>query len=245
MRILFVSLAIVIIDQASKLLVKGFSIPFLHLHYAGMYEGERIPIIGNFFRLTFIENPGMAFGFDPGIDMKLWVSVFSLVASIGLLIYLYIIRKKSLSLRLAIAFILGGAVGNLIDRMFYGVFYHYAPLFYGRVVDFLDFDFFNFSLFGRSFDRWPIFNFADAAVTIGVLILLFFYRQNKTEEYLEPEVGVSSSNVNSEVDDMSDVEDETGRNGSGEIREFGKKETKDDLSNGEPDNGKEVQDKNS
>jgi signal peptidase II len=147
-----------------------------------MYDGERIPIIGKFFRLTFIENPGLAFGFDPGLNMKLWISLFSLVASIGLMIYFYLIRNKDFTLRLSIAFILGGAVGNLIDRMFYGVFYHYAPLFYGSVVDFLDFDFFKFNLFGRYLDRWPIFNFADSAVTIGVLILLFFYRSNKAEE---------------------------------------------------------------
>ncbi len=195
MRVLFVSLGIIIVDQISKLLVKGFAIPLLNIHYIGMFSGERIPIIGDFFRLTFIENPGMAFGFDPGSNMKLWISLFSLFASIGLLIYLFIIKKKSLSFRLSIAFILGGAVGNLIDRMFYGVFYHYAPLFYGRVVDFLDFDFFKFNLFGRSFDRWPIFNFADASVTIGVLILLFFYRSSKSDENIkEPSIdSVSNS----------------------------------------------------
>ena len=115
----------------------------------------------------------MAFGFDPGSDFKFLISVFSLVASIGLIIYLYSCREQNLSLRIAIAFILGGAVGNVIDRMFYGIFYGYAPLFYGKVVDFFDFDFFNFSIFGRSYDRWPIFNIADAAVSIGVLIFYF------------------------------------------------------------------------
>jgi signal peptidase II len=184
LRIVFVSVAIVIVDQVSKLLVKGFSIPIINVYYEGMYIGQKIPIIGDFFRLTFIENPGMAFGFDPGSGLKLWISLFSLFASIGLIIYLYFIRTQALSLRLAIAFILGGAVGNLIDRMFYGVFYDYAPLFYGKVVDFFDFDFFNVSIFGRYYDRWPIFNIADAAVSIGVLILIFFYKkhQNETEE---------------------------------------------------------------
>lgn len=193
MKVLFISLSIVILDQFTKLLVKGFTIPLLNIHYIGMYSGQKIPIIGDFFRLTFIENPGMAFGFDPGSKMKLWISLFSLFASIGLLIYLYLIRKKSLSLRIAIACILGGAVGNLIDRMFYGVFYNYAPLFYGRVVDFLDFDFFKFNLFGRSFDRWPIFNFADASVTIGVLILLFFYRSSKSENQKTEELHIETN----------------------------------------------------
>ena len=147
-----------------------------------MYYGESISVIGNFFKITFIENPGMAFGFNPGSDFKLWVSVFSLIASIGLFVYLYIVRNKSLSLRIALAMILGGAVGNLIDRTFYGIIYKYAPAFYGKVVDFFDFDFFNFAIFGRSYDRWPIFNIADASVTVGVIILILFYRQHKIED---------------------------------------------------------------
>lgn len=178
MKALYLSLAIVVVDQVTKLLVKGFAIPFLGLNYEGMYLGQMIPVWGDFFRLTFVENPGMAFGYDPGDSFKMIISIFSLVASIGLVIYLYAIRDKSLNLRIAIACILGGAVGNLIDRTFYGVFFDYAPLFYGKVVDFFDFDFFNFTLFGRSYDRWPVFNIADAAVTIGVLILILFYKKN-------------------------------------------------------------------
>ena len=147
-----------------------------------MYPGESIPVIGNFFKITFIENPGMAFGFNPGSDFKLWISLFSLVASIALFIYLYIVRNRHISLKISLAMILAGAVGNLIDRTFYGIIYGYAPVFYGKVVDFLDFDFFNFTIFGRNYDRWPIFNLADASVTIGVLILIFFYNQHKHEE---------------------------------------------------------------
>ena len=120
--------------------------------------------------------PGMAFGFDPGINFKLWISVFSLFASVGLCLHL-LCKETEISFRIALAFILGGAVGNLIDRTFYGVFYGYAPVFYGRVVDFLDLDFFDFSIFGRSYDRWPIFNIADAAVTIGVIFLIIFYKK--------------------------------------------------------------------
>ncbi len=181
MKIFLVTLTVILVDQISKMIIKGFTIPFLKIFHGGMYQGESISVIGNFFRITFIENPGMAFGFDPGFNMKLWLSLFSLVASIGLAIYLYFIREKNFTLKLSIALILGGAIGNLIDRMFYGIFYGYAPLFYGKVVDFLDFDFFKFSLFGKIFDRWPIFNFADAAVTIGVLILIVFYRASESE----------------------------------------------------------------
>ena len=182
MRVLYLTLGVIFVDQFSKFYIKGINIPFLNISFEGMYYGETISVIGDFFRITFIENPGMAFGFNPGSDFKLWISVFSLIASIGLIVYLYIVRNKSLSLRIALAMILGGAVGNLIDRTFYGIIYKYAPAFYGKVVDFFDFDFFNFAIFGRSYDRWPIFNIADASVTIGVLILILFYRQHQKED---------------------------------------------------------------
>jgi signal peptidase II len=195
LRVLFISFFLVCSDQVSKFLVKGFSIPFFKLHYEGMFHGQRIRILGDFFQLTFIENPGMAFGYDPGSSFKFYVSLFSLLASIALIVYLYVARNQSLSLRISLAFILGGAVGNLIDRMFYGVFYGYAPLFYGRVVDFLDFDFFHFTIFGRTFERFPVFNLADASVTIGVLILILFYNHHQKET--ETAITVTANEINS------------------------------------------------
>ena len=215
---LLITSAVIILDQVTKLYIKGISIPFLDINFVGMFLGESISVIGNFFRITFTENPGMAFGFDPGSNFKLWISLFSLIASIGLLIYLYAVRNKSLSLKLAIALILGGAIGNLIDRMFYGVLFDYAPLFYGKVVDFFDFDFFNFTILGRSYERWPIFNIADASVTIGVLILLFFYRQTKsTEEVdsnqtgkLEPSIdsgGLDTAEIKNDGADLNNEKD--------------------------------------
>jgi signal peptidase II len=218
LRVLFVSLSVVIIDQISKLAVKGFSFPSLKINYEGMYEGQRIHVLGNFFRITFIENPGMAFGFNPGINFKLWISIFSIIASIGLIAYIYRVRNQSLILRLSLAFILGGAIGNLIDRMFYGIFYGYAPLFYGHVVDFLDFDFFHFSLFGRTFDRWPIFNVADASVTIGVIILLLFYNRKHKEdmpetvlENSEVSTNLNSANAGNSQEDSEDGEADSGK----------------------------------
>jgi signal peptidase II len=215
LRVLFISFFLVSADQISKFMVKGFSLPFFKLQYEGMFHGQRIRILGDFFQLTFIENPGMAFGYDPGNNFKLYVSLFSLLASIALFIYLYSARKQSLSLRISLAFILGGAVGNLIDRMFYGVFYGYAPLFYGRVVDFLDFDFFHFTIFGRTFERFPVFNLADASVTIGVLILLLFYKhhQKETETAITGtindintgSINLNQGNVNDEPDKGKDL----------------------------------------
>lgn len=174
MRILFVTLFVVLGDQATKLFIKGFSIPGLGMHVRGVPLGSSIPVVGDFARLTYIENPGMAFGIDVG--GKLFFSLFSVVASIGILLYLYKMRNERLLFRFSLALILGGAVGNLIDRVFYGVLFNDGGLFYGKVVDFIDVDFFNVNILGYHLSRFPIFNVADSSVTVGVLILLIFHR---------------------------------------------------------------------
>jgi signal peptidase II len=174
-RIVFVSILIVIADQATKLAVKGIDLPALGVKIRGMVYGASTPVLGDFLRLTYIENPGMAFGIDLG--GKLFFSLFSVVASAGILYYLYRAKDEPLLFRLSLAMILGGAVGNLIDRVFYGVLYNEGALFYGRVVDFIDVDFFNFSIFGYTLHRWPVFNIADACVTCGVFLMLFTHRR--------------------------------------------------------------------
>lgn len=163
------------LDQCTKIFVKGISIPSLGIQIAGMPYGFSRPLLGNFVRLTYIENPGMAFGIDVG--GKLFFSIFSIIASAAIVVYLYRARHDALGFRISLAMILGGAIGNLIDRVFYGVIFNDAELFYGRVVDFLDVDFFNFNVLGHQFNRWPVFNIADAAVTVGVVMLLFFHRK--------------------------------------------------------------------
>jgi signal peptidase II len=177
MRVLLVSILIIIADQVTKLLVKGISLPALGVEIPGMQYGASRPVLGDFFKLTYIENPGMAFGID--IGGKLFFSVFSVLASIAILVYLYKAREESLGFRMSLALILGGAIGNLIDRVFYGVLYSEAPLFYGKVVDFFDVDFFNINVLGYHLSRWPVFNIADAAVTIGVALLLIFHRKEE------------------------------------------------------------------
>jgi len=230
-KVLYVTLSIILLDQFSKLFIRGIEIPFLNINFEGMYLGESINVIGEFFKITYIENPGMAFGFDPGSDYKLLISLFSLAASIGLFFYLFIVRKKTLSLRIAIALILGGAIGNLVDRMFCGVIFDYAPLFYGKVVDFFDFDFFNFSLLGRSYDRWPIFNIADASVTVGVLILILFYKQHNSEEDGKVEEEKLSSGETNPVENRASVIPQD------EGYEPGQKNV---INNDNPDKGKEI-----
>ena len=150
-----------------------------------MHYGESIEIIGTFLRITFVENPGMAFGFEVGVIQKLFLSLFTLVAAIAIFYYLYKSKNGSLALRIGLALILGGALGNLMDRAFYGLFYDYAPLFYGKVVDFIQVEFWDFTLFGHTYETWPIFNIADSAVSVGVVVILLFHREEKKEELPE------------------------------------------------------------
>jgi signal peptidase II len=175
-KVLFSTLFVVILDQVTKFLVKGGVIPLLNIKVDGMTYGQSINVFGDFFKITFVENPGLAFGIDVNETSKLILSIFTLFASIGIFYYLYKSRDQRFAVRMALALILGGAIGNLIDRTFYGLFYNYAPIFYGKVVDFFNVDFFDFTIFGRTFDRWPIFNIADSAVSIGVVLLLIFHR---------------------------------------------------------------------
>ena len=187
MKVLFVSLAVLIIDQLSKLCIKGFSFPVFRIQHKGMYPGQRLSIWGNLFNITFVENSGIAFGINFGTEFKLLVSLFTIIAVIALFYYLLKIKDKPLSLRLSVALIIGGAVGNLIDRIFYGVFYGYSSLFYGSVVDFFDIRIFNLLLFDKIFGNY-VFNFADVAVTVGVIMLMFAYGKKEStvgfENYL-------------------------------------------------------------
>ncbi len=196
MKVLRFTFLVVLIDQITKFFIKGFTLPILNLHQNGLNYGEKHEIIGSFLRITFVENPGMAFGIDLGISSKFFLSVFSIVASVGILIYLYKVKDDGFMLRFSLALILAGALGNLIDRVFYGVIYGYAPLFQGKVVDFVDIDFFDMNLFGVVYDRWPIFNVADMAVSIGVVLLIFFNKKEKPVENIPSEANGNSSLIN-------------------------------------------------
>ncbi len=201
MRVLYVTGVIIIADQISKLLVKGFSIPFFNFHHAGIPVGASYPILGNFLRLTFIENPGMAFGIDVG--GKFFLTIFSIAASVGILVYLFKIRQEAFIIRFALAMILGGAIGNLIDRIFYGVIFGEGSLFYGKVVDFVDVDFFNIDFLGVHITRWPVFNIADASVSVGVLMLLIFHKKFSREEQAKVSLVTSACSSSSVADGIS------------------------------------------
>jgi signal peptidase II len=193
MRVFYLTLVIVILDQCTKLYIKGFSLPFINYFHNGLIYGTSIPMIGDFFRITYVENPGMAFGIE--VSGRIFLALFSLAASIAIVVYLYKIRTDRPVVRASLAIILGGAIGNLIDRIFYGVLYGDAPLFYGKVVDFFDFDFFDIDVWGFSMSRFPVFNIADSAVTIGVCLLLIFHRSIAQEDEAAPVVSSEATAV--------------------------------------------------
>ena len=167
MRVLWVTFFLVIADQATKLIVKY-----------NMALGESIPVVGRLFRFTFTENPGMAFGLTVG--SKLFLTLFSVLATVLILVYLWRVKWAPFGYRLALALVLGGALGNVIDRVFYGVAFGEcypsppgsARLFYGCVVDFLHLDVFRGEVFGKPLALFPIGNIADVAIIAGVVLIL-------------------------------------------------------------------------
>lgn len=201
---------VLIVDQAVKIWIKtNFRI------------GEELPLIGDWCRITFTENVGMAFGMAfGGTTGKILLTLFRLIAASAILIYLlHLIRKEQsrTSLLVSLSLIFVGAVGNLVDSCFYGLIFNdsyyqvatlfpeeggYAPLFQGRVVDM-----FYFPLIDTHWPEWvpwiggqhfsffnAIFNVADAAITIGVAWLLI------DQLFLSPR---HSKNHDTETDDHS------------------------------------------
>src|SRR5690606_34453940 len=112
MRVLWVTVFTILIDQVTKAVV-----------LRTMYPSQSIPILGDWLKLTFTENPGMAFGITFG--PKTLVPFFALFATVLITVYLSRVRQGFLPYRMSLALILGGALGNIIDRVFYGVFLGY------------------------------------------------------------------------------------------------------------------------
>ena len=200
-------IAILLIDQIIKIWVK-----------TSMTLHESIQIT-DWFYITFIENMGMAFGMQLG--SKIVLSLFRVVAIavLGYYIWLEVGKKAKTGYIVCLSMILAGAAGNLIDCMFYGLVFNasspfylsyfvpfgtgYAPFLMGKVVDM-----FYFPLIEADWPQWvplvggdhfiffsPVFNFADSAISVGVVLLLLFYREEvskinlkKTEPEPETEI---------------------------------------------------------
>jgi len=186
-------LAVLVIDQVIKIWVKTH----MMLH-------EQIEVL-SWFKIVFIENNGMAYGME--IGSKLVLSIFRIVA-IGILGW-YIAQQVKKQARwgyiVCLAMIMAGAAGNIFDSMFYGLIFNassefytsyfvpfgtgYAPFLMGKVVDM-----FYFPLIVTTWPDWipyvggnpyvffsPIFNFADSSISVGVVLLLLFYRKEISE----------------------------------------------------------------
>ena len=152
-----------------------------NINHNGLNLGETKPVINNLFHITLVENPGIAFGIVPGAFLKDFILILTILLCLGFLGFLVFARNADFKVRFSVGLILAGAAGNLFDRIFYGYFYNYAPLFQGNVVDFLDVKFFKFFLFGHIPGNY-VFNFADLSITIGVIILIYMITKSKKEE---------------------------------------------------------------
>lgn len=207
MRVLYFSVLIIIVDQVSKFFVKGINIPFLGININGMRQGSSISIIDNFFRLTYIENPGMAFGME--IGSKPMRSIFTIFASLLIVYFIYKNRKEIFYLRFSLALILGGAVGNLIDRIFYGVIYGTDKILSGNVVDFFQLNIPDLKIFGKTFYSWPIFNVADIAITAGFLMIIFGYRKifnkKEVEVQLPSDLQAINPDINTDISEITNI----------------------------------------
>ena len=195
LKVSLIVFLVLFIDQFSKIWIKT------HLTI-----GESIRVT-NWFYIHFLENNGMAFGME--FFDKMFLTFFRIiaVAAIGYYVYHTIKKEYKLGFTVAMTLIFAGALGNIIDCVFYGVWFDssretvatflpqgegYAPLFYGRVVDML-----HFPLFDITFPSWiplfggvsftffdPVFNIADSAICIGVFYIILFHRRYilRTEE---------------------------------------------------------------
>ncbi len=202
LKYFLLAFAVIAIDQVVKLTV----------HF-NMDLNSEFNVIGDWFRIHYLLNPGMAFGLKSDHEYgKLILTVFRLIAMVGIGYYMYYLYKKQFSSGLlwCMALILGGAVGNVVDSTFYGVLLDNAPYgsptpwFHGQVIDMLF-----FPLFEGNYPEWlpyiggnrflffsPVFNIADSSIFIGVVCILIFQKRFFKQGIQESEANVD---VNDEV----------------------------------------------
>jgi len=204
---------VLLVDQVLKIWIKTH-----------MTMGEEFSVIGSWFRIHFVENNGMAFGFEFGGDYgKIFLSLFRVVAVVGIGWYILKLVKKDLPMGFiaCVSLIFAGAIGNIIDSAFYGLIFNdsygqvatlfpegggYATFLHGRVVDM-----FYFPLFSGIFPSWiplvggtdfeffrPVFNVADSSISIGIFSIILFYRKQFNSLDKKSDEGSSSANSSAE-----------------------------------------------
>lgn len=207
-----VVLLLIIVDQVIKFWVKT--------HLA---VGQTVPLLGQWFNLHFVENEGMAFGISFGQQIGKFLLSLVRIVLVGLLCWYFAVfvkRGKMDGVVLTIfCLVIAGAIGNIIDSMFYGIFFTesnflqvaewspghgYAPFFFGKVVDMFYLKLFpipeKFPLWGGSWFFPAIFNFADACITVGIFLAIIFNKRIFSD--LEKK---SEENVANEAEDASVV----------------------------------------
>ena len=193
-KYLLIALVVIVIDQASKLLVHNF-----------MYIHQEVNVLGEWFKLHYLLNPGMAFGIRWDSEFgKLALTIFRITAMLGIGYYLIRMARKGVhaGFLVCMSLILGGAIGNVIDSTFYGVALNNAPFdsptrwFHGQVIDMLFFPLVRFNwpewvpvVGGDDFLFFsPVFNIADSSIFIGVVTILIFQRKFFIDKATDPEV---------------------------------------------------------
>jgi len=187
---------VLLVDQILKLWIK-----------TNMAIGDEFPVLGKWFIINFVENNGMAFGFEFGSEYgKIFLSLFRVIAVFGIGWYILKLVKKDIPMGFiaCVALIFAGAIGNIIDSAFYGLIFSdsygqvarlfppgggYATFLHGRVVDM-----FYFPLFSGVYPSWvpfaggsdfqffrPVFNVADSSISIGIFSIIIFYRKQFSE----------------------------------------------------------------
>lgn len=210
-----IALLVILIDQTSKLLVYNY-----------MYLHEEINVIGEWFKLHYLLNPGMAFGIRWENEFgKLALTIFRIGAMMGIGYYLYQMTQKKAhpGFLISMSLILGGAVGNVIDSTFYGVLLGNQPIgsvtpwFHGQVIDMLFFPIFDFTwpewmpMVGGEYFLFfsPVFNIADSSIFIGVVTILIFQKKFFKEEQPEqienevPETNPEDNQLNTAMEETA------------------------------------------
>lgn len=191
-----ISIFVIAFDQIVKMIV--------HFNMVKGTSGQ-IMIFGDWFKLHYLTNPGMAFGMEmPFENGKMVLTLFRLVAMVGIGYYLFMLYKKGSpkGLLICIAMILGGAIGNLVDSIFYGVllddnvaFDAPTPWFYGQVIDMFYIDIWEGRipdgvplLGGDYMALWPVFNVADSSIFIGIAFILAYQKKYFANNEVDDEV---------------------------------------------------------